>query len=110
MKRGLILFLVCAAFSFENVSFAQPTHFTTNKYWKHQRKEIIFGIGASNFLGDLGGLNRIGTDYSPMDIDFAVTRPSGHFGIRYRLKPWISNSVAIPVTYVPSLRRVVELP
>lgn len=95
MKRGLILFLVLVAVSVEYTSYAQPTHFTTNSYWKHQRKEIIFGIGASNFLGDLGGLNRIGTDYSPLDIDFAVTRPSGHFGFRYRLRPWVSNKTLI---------------
>jgi len=72
-------------------SYAQPTHFTTNNYWKHQRKELIFGIGASNFLGDLGGLNRVGTDYSPADLDWAVTRPSGHIGYRLRIKPWVST-------------------
>src|SRR5690606_1208517 len=69
--------------------FAQPTNFTTSDYWKHQRKEILFGVGASNFLGDLGGLNRIGTDYSPADLEWAVTRPSGHIGYRYRFKPWL---------------------
>lgn len=74
---------------FSQISFAQPTHFTSSDYWKHQRKELIFGIGATNFLGDLGGLNRIGTDYSPMDLEWVVTRPSGHIGYRYRLKPWI---------------------
>ena len=95
MKKALFLFLLCLFLFTEFFSFAQPTHFTTNSYWKHQRKEIIFGVGASNFLGDLGGLNRIGTDYSPVDIDWNVTRPSGHFGFRYRLRPWVSNKTLI---------------
>ena len=39
------------------------TNFTTSDYWKGQRKEFFFGVGATNFLGDLGGLNQIGKDY-----------------------------------------------
>ena len=58
MKKGVILFIICIGFIIDNISYAQPTHFTTGSYWKHQRKEMIFGIGASNFLGDLGGLHR----------------------------------------------------
>lgn len=65
------------------------TNFTTSDYWKGQRKEFFFGIGATNFLGDLGGLNRIGTDYSFMDLEWSTTRVSGHLGYRYRLRPWI---------------------
>lgn len=72
----------------EFIGFTQPTNFTTSDYWKHQRKEILFGVGATNFLGDLGGLNRIGTDYSPADLEWVVTRPSGHIGYRYRFRPW----------------------
>lgn len=87
LMKKIIIFccLIWCAFS---VSHAQPTHFTTSDYWKHQRKEIFFGVGATNFLGDLGGLNRIGTDYSPLDLEWLVTRPSGHFGFRYRFRPW----------------------
>lgn len=72
-----------------SLSNAQPSNFTTSDYWKYQRKEILFGVGATNFLGDLGGLNKIGSDYSPKDLEWVVTRPSGHFGFRYRLKPWL---------------------
>lgn len=83
--------LFCAVITVAAVVYSQPTNFTTSDYWKHQRKEIYFGVGASNFLGDLGGLNRIGTDYSPMDLEWALTRPSGHVGFRYRLKPWLTT-------------------
>lgn len=63
-------------------------------YWRSQRKEIIFGIGAANVLGDLGGLNRVGTDYSPLDLEFALTRPALHFGYRYRFsRYWSTKSI-----------------
>jgi hypothetical protein len=75
--------------------FAQPTNFTTSDYWKHQRKEILFGIGATNFLGDLGGLNRIGTDYSFIDLEWSTTRPSGHLGFRYRFRPWFATKTIL---------------
>jgi len=86
MKK--IIFLTCLIWFTFAKTYAQPSHFTTSDYWKHQRKEIFFGIGATNFLGDLGGLNKIGTDYSFIDLEWLVTRPSGHIGFRYRFRPW----------------------
>ena len=90
-KLFYVVFVLMFVFAKEFTSFSQRSHFTTNSYWKHQRKEIIFGVGASNFLGDLGGLNQVGTGYSPIDIEWSVTRPSIHIGYRYRLAPWIST-------------------
>ena len=87
LMKKIVIFsylVLCSCFH----TIAQPGNFTTSDYWKHQRKEIFFGVGATNFLGDLGGLNRIGTDYSFVDLEFLVTRPSGHLGFRYRFKPW----------------------
>jgi hypothetical protein len=97
MKRsiGLSLLTLLLFVSANYSAYAQPTHFTTSTYWKHQRKEFIFGIGASNFLGDLGGLNKVGKDYSPADLDWAVTRPSGHIGYRYRLGPWLLSKTLL---------------
>ena len=71
------------------------TNFTTSDYWKGQRKEFFFGIGATQFLGDLGGLDKIGTDYSLVDLEFSTTRPSGHIGFRYRFRPWISTKTIL---------------
>ncbi len=59
--------------------FARPND------WKRYRKEIIFAGGAAQFLGDLGGLNKVGTDYSPADIEFALTRPALSLGYRYKI-------------------------
>ena len=51
-------------------------YFLKSTEWKKYRKEIYLGIGGANFLGDLGGLDRIGTDYSPADLEFALTQIS----------------------------------
>lgn len=75
--------------------FLQSTHFTKSDHWRLQRKEIIFGTGASNFLGDLGGLNKSGTHYLPVDIDWNTTRPVGGFGFRYRFLPWLATKTTI---------------
>jgi hypothetical protein len=61
------------------------TSIAFSQRWKHQRIEYVFSIGASNFLGDLGGRDQIGTDYSPVDIEFKLTRPAGGLGYRYRV-------------------------
>ena len=58
--------------------------FTRPNDWKKYRKEVVFQAGASEFLGDLGGLNKVGTDFSPADMEFALTRPA--FSLAYRYK------------------------
>jgi len=50
-----------------------------------KQKEIILGIGAANFLGELGGANQIGTNFVK-DFEFSATRPSVQFGYRYKFK------------------------
>ena len=59
--------------------------FASKNAWKKQRHEIFLGFGATNFLGDLGGRNQIGTHYSYADLNFVLTRPSATFGYRYRI-------------------------
>ncbi len=52
------------------------------------RKEYIIGFGASNFLGELGGANQIGTNFVK-DLEFTATRPSVALGMRYKFaKRW----------------------
>jgi opacity protein-like surface antigen len=46
---------------------------------------LLLGAGVSNFLGDLGGLNRVGTHYSYADLELVLTSPSGSLGYRYRI-------------------------
>ena len=89
------LFLLYFIFGMSIQPFLQPTHFTKSDHWKLQRKELIFGTGVSNFLGDLGGLNRQGTHFSPVDIDWNTTRPTGYLGFRYRFLPWFATKATI---------------
>lgn len=62
--------------------------------WKKFRREIILQIGAAGFLGDLGGRDRAGTDYSPADLEFALSKPAITAGYRFKFNKninWYSN-------------------
>lgn len=72
-------FLVFCSYVSESQNFVRYSD------WKKYRKEIVISAGVSNFLGDLGGLNKIGTDYSPVDLEFVLTRPALSIGYRYKL-------------------------
>lgn len=54
-----------------------------SQMWKRRRQELMFGIGATNFLGELGGRNDIGRPFI-IDLNMAATRPSVNFGYLYR--------------------------
>ncbi len=58
--------------------------------WRRDRKEYVFSFGATNFLGDLGGANQIGTN-GFRDLDWPSTRPL--VGIGYRYRTGAQNSV-----------------
>jgi len=51
--------------------------------WRRKRKEFIFGGGATNFLGELGGANQIGTN-GMKDFNWPSVRPDFMIGYRYR--------------------------
>lgn len=63
-------------------SFAQAQRLRAR--WKAYRYEWSVGLGASNFLGDLGGANAIGTN-GFKDLELSLTRPALSAGIRYKL-------------------------
>jgi hypothetical protein len=56
------------------------------------KKELIFGLGATQFIGDVGGANSVGSDYSVKDLDFRATRFSGVIGYRYRFAPMLATT------------------
>lgn len=59
-------------------------YFRQSSYWKTHRHELEFGFGISNFLGELGGRNQIGSPFV-WDLELSQTRPSAHFAYRYYL-------------------------
>ena len=81
MFRKLLLIFIFFGSTFQGL-FSQ--NFLRPNDWKKYRKELVFQAGVSEFLGDLGGLNKIGTDFSPVDIEFTLTRPA--FSLAYRYK------------------------
>ncbi|HEX5002171.1 MAG TPA: DUF6089 family protein [Bacteroidia bacterium] len=83
MKRlSALLLLICLL---PGLSIAQRY----KQRWKAYRSELSFGIGASNFLGDLGGANKIGTN-DFQDLEFSETNIAISAGIRYKLNPILS--------------------
>lgn len=54
--------------------------------WQFMRHEFGLGIGATNFLGELGGANQEGTDYL-RDFEFSMTRPTVQLDYRFTFNP-----------------------
>lgn len=54
----------------------------SGQLWMRERQFVFLGMGASGFMGDLGGADKIGTqDYR--DFNFRAVRPAAKFGYRY---------------------------
>lgn len=81
MKKELLIIL-----------FMMPLLVTAQRYsdkWKAYRYEFDLGIGVSNFLGDLGGANQIGTHFA-RDLELSQTRFGASVGMRYKLSQRIA--------------------
>lgn len=63
----------------------EAQYFRQSTYWKTHRQEITPGLGISNFLGELGGRNQIGSPFI-WDLEISQTRPSLSLGYRYYVK------------------------
>ena len=57
--------------------------------WRYVRHEVSFGVGVSNFLGDLGGSKGIGT-HGFKDLKIQPTRPSLAASYKYMITPGFS--------------------
>lgn len=84
IKRLVLLFIILLPL----VSEAQR--------WKRMRYEVVAAIGTTNFLGELGGANQIGTNYY-RDLEIAATRYALNLGARYKLSQ--STAVKVGFTY-----------
>ncbi|MDF2448343.1 MAG: hypothetical protein K0R26_847 [Bacteroidota bacterium] len=87
-------FVITLFFFLGFLTYVRSQGYVRPNAWKKYRKEVVFQIGASGFLGDLGGRDKIGTDYSPVDLEFALTRPAVSAGYRYKFNKninWFSN-------------------
>lgn len=82
MKK-LVLFLLFLSFS----TVALQAQRKKTRFL--DRSETVYGLGFSNFLGELGGRDMIGTN-GIRDLEMILTRPSVHLGFRYRKNPILS--------------------
>lgn len=87
LKRAL---LICSIFI---IIFSVETDAQRSR-WKMVRWELSAGAGASNFLGELGGANQIGTNYFK-DFEWSQTRFGAALGLRYRLSEFFSLNTHI---------------
>lgn len=79
------LYILAIFLSFGIFSEVSSQNFSRTNDWKKYRKELVFQGGVAQFLGDLGGLNKIGTDFSPVDVEFSLTRPAFSLAYRYKI-------------------------
>ena len=78
-ERLPLLFLLLLGSSLMPV---EAQYFRNSGYWKTHRGEYMLGLGISNFLGELGGRNQIGSPFV-WDLEFKLTKPAGSLGYRY---------------------------
>ncbi|MEI6123010.1 MAG: DUF6089 family protein [Bacteroidota bacterium] len=73
-----------------NISWGQ--HKYQNISWKKDKHKIFINLGTSNFLGDLGGANRIGSGpFNLRDFDYQAIRPSIQLGYLYHFSNHFSS-------------------
>ncbi len=71
------------------------SRFNNNKNWTLNKKEFRIGFGLTQFLGDLGGRDAYGTDYSLKDWNTKAISFMGLLGYRYRLSNAFATTTSI---------------
>jgi hypothetical protein len=101
MKKSFLLILFfCLSFIFVNAQGRYGARYrTTYKAYSGDRFELIGGIGATNFLGDLGGANDIGTNFLA-DFDIESVRPAVNVGVRYFYTGFLAQKGMLSFGYV----------
>ena len=87
--RKLLFFtiIICLFISEADAQRRRRGGFTHQK--PPYRYEYIFSLGATNFLGDLGGADQIGT-HGFKDLEFVLTRPTLGAGMRWKVQKYFS--------------------
>ncbi|HKK58197.1 MAG TPA: DUF6089 family protein [Salinivirga sp.] len=67
--------------------------------WKRTRYELYGGLGATNFLGELGGGEKSGGQFW-QDFDFSATRPLISVGMRYKILEPLAVKGALSFGYL----------
>lgn len=83
MKRCLNIVVLCLLFSFL-AGEVSAQYYRNQGYWKKYRSQLSVAFGASNFLGELGGRDQIGSDFI-WDLETREFKPAFSLGYRYHL-------------------------
>jgi hypothetical protein len=75
-------------------SIASAQGFYNSNAWRKQRHELRFEIGAANFLGDLGGRDRIGSNFL-YDLELNQTKFATSFNYLYYLSEKVGLRTSI---------------
>jgi hypothetical protein len=73
--------------------------FVSAQRWKSLRYEMCYGLGGTNFLGDLGGSNQIGTHFL-RDLNWSETGLVIHAALRYKLTEYFSWKNNLFIGYI----------
>lgn len=90
MRKFIFFVLALTSPFIVSAQYRTPKYKKANNYKYYKKKvrpEYVVGIGAANFLGELGGANQIGTNFVK-DLEFSMTRPSLQVGVRYKRNRW----------------------
>jgi hypothetical protein len=81
MKHCLNILVLLILFSFMGEELSAQ-YYRNQGYWKKFRSQLTVGIGTSNFLGELGGRDQVGSDFI-WDLETKVFKPAFSLGYRY---------------------------
>jgi len=77
-------FLTYVTLSFVLGSAVYAQGFYNRNAWKKHRHELNIGLGVSNFLGEVGGRDRVGSNFI-WDLEFSKTNFAAQFNYQYYL-------------------------
>lgn len=76
--------LIMLALSVSATISALSQNFVDPNAWRTQRHEYFIGGGAANFMGELGGLDKVGSEFL-WDFEITMTAPAANIGYKYYL-------------------------
>jgi hypothetical protein len=96
-SKKLINMRILSVITLFLVLLSQTESKAQKRYSRNTNKnvfEIYAGVGITNFLGDLGGANQIGTNFAK-DLDIEATRPVLTIGGKYFYHPRIAQRLSL---------------
>jgi hypothetical protein len=84
-----IFFFICISFS---ATLTAQFLNQEDSIWRVYKKQIYFGFGGTQFLGDLGGSDGPGKTFGMGDMNLRATSWNLNYGFRYQFHPLFATS------------------